>query len=353
VDKGSEVKYDNASKSRYTLLKDGPDVNAITVGRVYFDLKLIIITDQELLAAMTYKNNRNWTLPTPTVELKDTHPEGSSAEPWIQAGKTYFFSYYFSSQSYADDTSYGYNRTAPFQNWVRVDGKNTPDGGKYFPSITFKPDGFPYMRRGTEMESFSGTGWNANVMQILVTEMDNSASGFTGADTVRPQYWTAVTNALGGSNTNGVYVGEAGDDTIDPTYMGTRTFTLKRSDMSALNFDIEGNAPYFVISSAHTSHMDYQNGTGLTFGNETFFNGNVQTTVGLKTEKAVATVSVSKDELNYSRYGGFTSAFNESTYITEVGLLNDQNQLMAVGKPTYPIRKNAARHLIFQLEIDV
>lgn len=37
------------------------------VGKVFNDLKVFVIEDQELLFAMTYKGNRNWTLPKPTI----------------------------------------------------------------------------------------------------------------------------------------------------------------------------------------------------------------------------------------------------------------------------------------------
>jgi hypothetical protein len=39
------------------------------VGKVFNDLKIFVIEDQELLFAMTYKGNRNWTLPKPTLGL--------------------------------------------------------------------------------------------------------------------------------------------------------------------------------------------------------------------------------------------------------------------------------------------
>ncbi len=37
------------------------------VGKVFNDLKIFVIEDQELLFAMSYKSNRNWTLPKPTI----------------------------------------------------------------------------------------------------------------------------------------------------------------------------------------------------------------------------------------------------------------------------------------------
>ena len=33
------------------------------VGKVFPDLQMITIDDQELVASMSYKSNRNWTLP--------------------------------------------------------------------------------------------------------------------------------------------------------------------------------------------------------------------------------------------------------------------------------------------------
>lgn len=45
------------------------------VGKVFNDLKIFVIEDQELLFAMTYKGNRNWTLPKPTLGLNLTQCE--------------------------------------------------------------------------------------------------------------------------------------------------------------------------------------------------------------------------------------------------------------------------------------
>jgi hypothetical protein len=42
------------------------------VGKVFNDLKIFVIEDQELLFAMSYKSNRNWTLPKPMIQLNTT-----------------------------------------------------------------------------------------------------------------------------------------------------------------------------------------------------------------------------------------------------------------------------------------
>lgn len=42
------------------------------VGKVFIDLKLFLIEDQELLFAMSYKSNRSWTLPNFNIGVSDT-----------------------------------------------------------------------------------------------------------------------------------------------------------------------------------------------------------------------------------------------------------------------------------------
>jgi hypothetical protein len=73
---GIEFKSDNELKTfteenfelKYFYLIDDWDN---IVGRIFPDLKVITITDQELLYAMSYKSNRNWTLVEPNAQFVD------------------------------------------------------------------------------------------------------------------------------------------------------------------------------------------------------------------------------------------------------------------------------------------
>lgn len=47
--------------------QDLVDNNGNVVGKVFYELKLFVIEDQELIYAMSYKSNRNWTLPEPSI----------------------------------------------------------------------------------------------------------------------------------------------------------------------------------------------------------------------------------------------------------------------------------------------
>ncbi|MFW6246589.1 MAG: hypothetical protein ACOC22_00235 [bacterium] len=55
-----------------TVYYDLTDLDGNVVGKVFNDLKLFVIEDQELLFAMSYKSNRSWTLPNFKVGVNDS-----------------------------------------------------------------------------------------------------------------------------------------------------------------------------------------------------------------------------------------------------------------------------------------
>lgn len=66
------VKYlTGQTKSLNTTYYDLADISGNIVGKIFNDLKLFVIEDQELLFAMSYKANRSWTLPDYTVGIND------------------------------------------------------------------------------------------------------------------------------------------------------------------------------------------------------------------------------------------------------------------------------------------
>ena len=66
------VKYlTGETKSLNTTYYDLADPAGNVVGKIFNDLKLFVIEDQELIFAMSYKANRSWTLPNYTVGIND------------------------------------------------------------------------------------------------------------------------------------------------------------------------------------------------------------------------------------------------------------------------------------------
>lgn len=67
VASGSSKTLTGTTKSLNTTYYDLCDTNGNKVGKVFIDLKIFVIEDQELLYAMSYKSNRSWTLPNYTI----------------------------------------------------------------------------------------------------------------------------------------------------------------------------------------------------------------------------------------------------------------------------------------------
>src|ERR1035437_5700922 len=93
---GSSTYFDVSAQTTFRYLMDGIGSTSNIVGRVYHKLKMAVITDQELLAALTYKSNRNYTLPQLNLSLV-ANPKSPlttlTASGMCQSGYTYFVTY--------------------------------------------------------------------------------------------------------------------------------------------------------------------------------------------------------------------------------------------------------------------
>jgi len=67
--RGNQKILTNSDTSLGTRYFDLADKDGFVVGKIFNDLKLFVIEDQELLFAMSYKSNRSWTLPKPKIAV--------------------------------------------------------------------------------------------------------------------------------------------------------------------------------------------------------------------------------------------------------------------------------------------
>lgn len=333
--------FDSAAQTSYRDLRDGTSSNSFIVGRVYHKLKIIVITDQELLNALTYKSNRNYTLPELSLNLLPSTLGVTTG--LCKSNYSYYVTYLTSSEPYQDGVSYGYPQSLPCGYIQKIDGSTDPITG--LPSllrINFSTLSFPYLRNASNLSGLSGTGWNANYVQILLQEIVTSAS--TKVGDLPTDKWVLISNGIG----NGIYTGETGSTTINPADLQTHVFAITQADYdSGTTYSFAGKF------SSFTQNSDSYYASGLTFGSESFFYGNLTTGIKATVFKTVITVFARNDEYNSSAYNStFDNLYNDNTFITEIGILNLNNELVAVAKPAYPIKKNESRYLAFQLELD-
>lgn len=341
--------YDNVAGTSYRPLRDGNSANSNIVGRVYHKLKIMVITDPELLTALTYKYNRNFTLPP--LQLDSTivpkYPLSiSDATGLLETGYSYYVTYVVENDlNYMSGVSFGYPQTLNCNYISKISGVGDVNGDPQYLKVNFAGNGFPFMRNGANMDansSFSGTGWAANKVQLLVNKVSDTLYPNMQIDNLPTDGWKLISNELYGGN--GIYSG--GSSAIDASSLLSFTYIVSAEDYnsgSTLNL----NGKY----SAFTMNANYEQ-SGLTFGDESFFYGNVKADILATVFKTVLTVLAPDVSYNSSLNTSFDPVLDSNTYITEIGVLDANNVLVGVGKPTYPITKNSSRYLAFQLEID-
>ena len=337
--------FDSISNTTYRNLQDSVSSTGNIVGRVYHKLKLIVITDQELLTALSYDSNRCYTLPQLNLNLT-SNPKyplvSSQATGLCQTGYTYYVTYLTSSNPYyagtsnfAAGSSYGYPQAMHCSYVSSIQGSVDSLGNPQFLTASFPLKSFPYLRSYSDMNStsLSGTGWNANKVQLLVCSYPTSYN--YGIDDLPANGWKLVSTNIG----NGIYTGDTTDLTIDPVKLSNYNFIISAQDVAS--------GTTYVLNSGMTVGQNV-----LNFGDEAFFFGTLQTNILATTYKSVVTVFAANDKFDTSINSSFDDTLDTNTYITEIGVLDNLGNLVAIGKPTYPITKNNGRFLAFQLEID-
>ena len=332
--------FDSISQTSYRPLRDGNSSTSLEVGRVYHKFKIIVITDQELLQALTFKSNRNYTLPQLVLDTSPTPKfplTESLASPFVKSGYTYFVTYLTESNYlYSSGSSYGYPYSMPCGYYSELNGSQIAASSDLYLKVNFPINAFPYMRSSTGMDTYSGTGWNANKIQLLVNRVDLNTFPFANAGSLDTDSWKLISANVG----NGIYSG--GSTTIDPLQLQGNSFVISQEDY-------DSGTTYSMTNaySAFTQNMDY-----LTFGDEYIFYGNVTAGIRATVFKSVLTAVMPDTMYNSTLNNSFEIAYDTDIYVTEVAVLDSTGELVAIGKPTEPIKKNSNRYLAIQLEID-
>lgn len=336
------TQYDPVAKTSFRYLKDRKDNTGIIVGRVYHKLKLIVITDQELLIALTYKANRNYTIPDFNLSFVNApkHPlRKSDATGLCNSGYTYFVTYLMISEDYSDSgpiVSFGNPPSLPCGYIKKIEGKTDAFGNPSYLQLDFpNPDSFPFMRNETVFSLNSG--WNAQYCQVLVNEQLTSDNYDVG--NVPANQWKKMSELFVGGN--GVYrCIDDGLKTINGGIFNNYKFIMSREDY------ITGTT-YYNLPTPIAYHMNE-----LNFGDECIFHGSIKAGVMATSFKTSITITAKNEQINSSENSTYDKQLHSEIFVTEIAILDKSNQVVAVGKPTYPIKKLANKYLGFKLEID-
>lgn len=307
-----------------TLIPAG--ATPLVIGRVYPQLKIVVIHDDEIVAAISYKSNRNWTLPALAANL--VAATGGTSTGLLQVNETVYLTY-----SLENNTSTGLTTSLPCQSYVKV--SNTSSTAK---DISFRindVDLLPYMRK-IEGVSYDGIGFNAYkfklVYQVVAEPNDRPDPG---AWKVYDYTTTGITETTGA--------------TINPVLLENQTnsaFVLDvLANSAATTFDITQS-----LSMAPNTSPDI-----LQFGDERFFYGNLQTYIGATIYKTLFDIRIDSglfDTTSNPTRSKEVATNPPNIKVTEVGVYDSDKNLVVIGKLSFPVALIAGNSIMIELSMD-
>jgi hypothetical protein len=185
----------------------------------------------------------------------------------------------------------------------------------------------------SNLTAVNGTGYSANYIYVLIQ------TGITTTNLVPdPALWKIV-------DVSGQISGHTAGTPLTPAQLTSLVFKVALNNYNtlpfySLNTDVNGlNYPSNLTSA------DDQ----LCFGDETFFLGNVSAEIHADVYTTNLSVILPLGEFNSSNNSTWDGL---SVYMTEIGIFDDNNNLVAIGKFNDPIEKNGqiSRTVLFAID---
>ena len=296
----------------------------LAVGKVFPNLKIVVIDNEELVAAMSYKSNRNYTLPDLAGSLVECI--NGPCEGVLNPGESLFMTYWLDTTGTTT-----MNSVLPCQRYLVLDNKTGVQQDVQF--RINNTNQLPYMRK-LESPGYDGFGFSANKFYVLSQVVNKTISSRPAADQWRITDFT-TTNITG-----------AAGETINP-------ISLSNQNPNINGFILDG-ATYSGSSIFNLGlELDLPSGTNynkLTFGDERLFYGNLRTFIGATIYKSLFTINI--DGATFGSSSNPTFTLGEDRFISEVGILDNNQNLVLVGKLSRPIRIADSSTAAIELTID-
>ena len=298
--------------------------NLRTVGKVFPGLKIVVISDEELVAAMSYKSNRNYTLP----DLSAEHVHCDPCTGCLLPGQRMYLTY---GLKISGDT--GMTTTLPCQRYTVVQNNTTTGEDRNVTFSIASTNQLPYMRK-IESPGYDGLGFYANEFVLLAQSIDPTLQSRPLSDQWREINFTST-----------LITGVAGE-TIDP-------FLLEDQSVANTGFLLTGDLYTAATIYDLGVELDLPKGINydkLNFGDERLFYGNLRTHIGATIYKTLFSITVDGNQLQTSTNPTWQSG--QDRFVTEIGILDASDNLVLVGKLSRPIRIGATTIASIELTID-
>jgi len=302
----------------------------LVVGKIFPQLKIVVIDNEELVAAMSYKSNRNYTLPDLSAELV-TSVNGNCTGV-LKAGETLFMTYWLENVGTGSTgTTTVTTPTLPCQRYTVIDNKTSSDK-----DVQFRIDNvnhLPYMRK-REDSGYDGYGFFVDSFKVLAQVINRDTQNRPS-----PSGWKVVdftsTNITGNSG-----------ETINP-------LLLQNQNPNTTGFILTGSlytggTQFNLGEELDMSTAQYYG--KMTFGDERLFYGNLRTHIAATIYKSLFNINI--DGATIASSSNTTYDFGLDRYVSEIGVLDNNNNLVLVGKLSRPIRLADSTTASIELTID-
>ena len=310
-------------KYRYLLDEQGNKV-----GKVFYNHKVIIFDDEEIVAALDYKSNRRYTLPAPRIAMVPTDTKcGEDGEPLTPlmtgtTGQTIYVTYIL---EYTSDTQLN---GLHCNYYTKLTGTTTPGDV----SIKFGENEFKYM---TTTLLGSTKGFIANKFEILVQKVN------TGSQP-DPTMWKII-------DFTPEIPGHSVGTNINPVNLRNKRFVITNADYeNAGRYDLETYLqPNIDFPNEHPGNTHLL--TTPEFGDEQPFTGSIRLVRAIDLEVMRFLINLPSGEFTTTQNPSFITG--KQKRITEVALLNENKEVLVIAKVPKPIVRTGTQ--VFAVKIDI
>ena len=313
-----------------TMISSG--LTAISVGKVFPQLKVIVFDNDEIVSALSYKSNRNWTLPELAATL--SAPSGGTSTGLLQVNETMYLTYSLEN----DGSTSGLTSSLPCQTYVKI--TNTTSSPKDVAFRLVGTDLLPYMRK-IESTGYDGLGFHAHNFKLVYQIVgDAEIRPDAGAWKTYDFTSTAITTVAG--------------ETIDPKLLENQTPTVNGFVLDLL----KGNASStFDITQLLTMPLNTTQTQNLQFGDERFFYGNINSYIGATIYKTIFDIRIAAGNQNFDATTNPTRSKDVGTNppnikISEVGIYDINKNLVCIGKVSSPVALSPGTTIMLELSMD-
>jgi hypothetical protein len=301
------------------------------IGKVFPDSKIIVIDDEEVVAAMSYKSNRNWTLTAPQVSLitPNTCGQSTTTTDGILTGsnQTMFVTYRLTNPV-------GFTNSLHCNYYSKIAGNNNdcnPDTTKNV-AVRFGEEFNCLVQPSFSAGSECVTSCNIP-NGYFATNIEVICQLVTTGNRPTSQGWRIIdfTDVISATTSNG-YLTQSG-------LTGT-TFVITP--------DLYNSAPNYNLNNYISLTELGQTGQTLNFGDEYYFYGSLETDIQATIYEMKYKVNLSNAEFLNSSNPTWTQG--NPLYITEIALLDRNKDVMVVSKLQSPVLRQGIQQFVVKLD---